>query len=299
MLDIIGVGDTNVDVMIRVPHIASHDEKVRGQLLGNFPGGIIGNFCCAAAAFGAKAGAVCKVGMDGYGELAKSDLQRRGVDISHMVVDPACETYFCMVLLDDTGEKALTIVETSGFLPKPEEVDLAYLKTAKRVHMTSLDMTLAAHVAQALDGTQTLLSMDIEATAGTAPAAVWDSVLQRVDTAFPNEAGLAALTGCTNLEAGAQQLLARGVRTVVVTCGENGAWVFRKGYSTTARHFPSRCRTRPARATASTRSSSPDLWRAGPWSAAPSMPLQQLPSLLVRLARVQSSRPAQKRSSSF
>ena len=81
MLDIIGVGDTNVDVMIRVPHIASHDEKVRGQLLGNFPGGIIGNFCCAAAAFGAKAGAVCKVGMDGYGELAKSDLQRRGVDI--------------------------------------------------------------------------------------------------------------------------------------------------------------------------------------------------------------------------
>ena len=92
-------------------------------------------------------------------------------------------------------------------------------------------MTLAAHVAQALDGTQTLLSMDIEATAGTAPAAVWDSVLQRVDTAFPNEAGLAALTGCTNLEAGARQLLARGVQTVVVTCGENGAWVFRKGYS--------------------------------------------------------------------
>lgn len=72
MLDIIGVGDTNVDVMIRVPHIASHDEKVRGQLLGNFPGGIIGNFCCAAAAFGAKAGAVCKVGMDGYGELEKA-----------------------------------------------------------------------------------------------------------------------------------------------------------------------------------------------------------------------------------
>ena len=52
-----------------------------------------------------------------------------------------------------------------------------------------------------------------------------------MDTAFPNEAGLAALTGCTNLEAGARQLLARGVRTVVVTCGENGAWVFRKGYS--------------------------------------------------------------------
>lgn len=101
MLDIIGVGDTNVDVMIRVPRIASHDEKVRGQLLGNFPGGIIGNFCCAAAAFGAKAGAVCKVGMDDYGELAKSDLQRRGVDISHMVVDPPVRpisAWFCWTI---------------------------------------------------------------------------------------------------------------------------------------------------------------------------------------------------------
>lgn len=229
MLDIIGVGDTNVDVMIRVPRIASHDEKVRGQLLGNFPGGIIGNFCCAAAAFGAKAGAVCKVGMDGYGELAKSDLQRRGVDISIWSSIPPVRPISAWSCWTHTGEKALTIVETSGFLPEAGGGRPCLSKTAKRVHMTSLDMTLAAHVAQALDGTQTLLSMDIEATAGTAPAAVWDSVLQRVDTAFPNEAGLAALTGCTNLEAGAQQLLARGVQTVVVTCGENGAWVFPQG----------------------------------------------------------------------
>lgn len=228
MLDIIGVGDTNVDVMIQVPKIPTHDEKVRGRLLGYFPGGITANFCSAAASFGAKVGAVCKIGQDDYGDLALNDLILRGVETSHMVIKPDAETYFCMILLDATGEKALTIVETSGFVPKYEEVDISYLKQAKRVHMTTLDMELTAGVAEALRGSGTKLSLDIEATAGSCSSEVWDRVLRAVDIAFPNEAGLAALTGCADIAAGAQQLLARGVGTVVVTCGANGVQIFDK-----------------------------------------------------------------------
>lgn len=228
MLDIIGVGDTNVDIMIRVPHIPSHDEKVRGKLFGYFPGGITANFCSAAASFGAKVGAVCKIGQDDYGELAMNDLIMRGVDTSHMVVKPDVETYFCMILLDETGEKALTIVETSGFVPKFEEVDISYLKQAKRVHMTTLDMELTAGVAEALKGCGTKLSLDIEATAGSCSPEVWDRVLRSVDIAFPNEAGLAALTGCADIKEGATQLLNRGVGTVVVTCGAKGVQVFER-----------------------------------------------------------------------
>ena len=228
MLDIIGVGDTNVDVMIQVPHIPSHDEKVRGKLFGYFAGGITANFCSAAASFGAKVGAVCKIGQDDYGDLALKDLVMRGVDTSHMVIKPDVETYFCMILLDETGEKALTIVETSGFLPKYEEVNISYLKQAKRVHMTTLDMELTAGVAEALKGSETKLSLDIEPTAGSCSRGLWDRVLCCVDIAFPNEAGLAALTGCGDIAAGAAQLLDRGVGTVVVTCGANGVQVFER-----------------------------------------------------------------------
>lgn len=231
MLDIIGVGDTNVDVMIRVPHIPMHDEKVRGRLIGNYPGGITANFCCAAAALGAKVGAVCKIGQDDYGRMALRDLEERGVDTGHMVIDPECETYFCMVLLDGTGEKALTIVETSGFLPRPGEVDAAYLKTAGWVHMTSLDMGLTAWAAEVLAGSGTRISLDIEATAGNCPGEVWERVLARTEAAFPNEAGLKALTGCGTIEEGAAWMLSRGVRLVVVTCGSDGVRIFHRGGS--------------------------------------------------------------------
>ena len=230
MLDIIGIGDTDVDIMIRVNHIPSHDEKVRGSLAGIFAGGIIANFCSAAAAFGAKVGAVCKTGDDAYGRLSISDLEKRGVDVSHMIVDAQADTYFSIVHLDETGEKALTIVQTDAFLPEKEELDFSYIKSAKRVHMTTLDMELVDYVSRNLDGTDVKLSLDIEKTADSAPKELWENVLKRLDIAFPNEQGLAALTGTDNIEKAAGMLLDAGVKMVVVTCGADGVKIFKKNY---------------------------------------------------------------------
>lgn len=226
MLDIIGVGDANVDLMVRVPHLPAHDEKVRSVPLGKFAGGVIANFCAAAATFGVKTGAVCKVGQDDFGRICLADLRARNVDVSHMVIDPACETYYCMVQLDDSGEKALTIVETSGFLPAPQEVDMQWLKTARRVHLSTLSMPLVETICDALKGTQTRISLDIEPTAGACPKETWLRLLPHIDIALPNAAGLARLTGCTTVDEGAHWLLEHGVRMVVVTCGAQGVRVY-------------------------------------------------------------------------
>lgn len=238
MLDIIGIGDADVDIMIHVDHIPSHDEKVRGSLMGLFPGGIIANFCCAASTFGAKAGAVCKVGQDSYGQIALQDLKNRGVDTAGMVVDPGAQTYFSVVHLDNTGEKALTVVVTSGFLPKKEDLDFEYIRSAKRVHMTTLDLDLVDFVGQALKGSDVKLSLDIEGTASKADWETWKRVLGCIDTAFPNEAGLAALCKTTDIQKGAQMLLNCGVKTVVVTCGAKGVKIFEKGVSFEHPIFP-------------------------------------------------------------
>lgn len=226
MLDIIGVGDANVDLTVCVPHLPQRDEKVRSVPLGKFAGGVIANFCAAAATFGVKTGAVCKVGEDDYGRISLEDLRARGVDVSHMVIDPDCETYYCMVQLDDSGEKALTIVETSGFLPQPGEVDFQWLKTARRVHLSTLSMSLVEAVCDALAGTETKISLDIEPTAGSCSQELWLRLLPHIDIALPNAAGLARLTGCSDVEEGARWLLDRGVRMVVVTCGAEGARIY-------------------------------------------------------------------------
>ena len=225
MLDIIGVGDVNIDIMISVDHPPYHDEKVRGKEIGKFPGGIIGNFCSAAAGFGAATGALCKIVKDEYGKLSIDDLQKRGIDTSRMVIGEDSSTYYCIVQLDDTGEKALTIVETDAIVPKKEEIDIEYLKTAKRVHMNTLDVELVAYVAKSLDGSDVKLSLDIEPTCKDLRPELWDAILPRLDVALPNKAGLEHITGKASMEEGAKALLEKGVKTVVVTCGDDGVYI--------------------------------------------------------------------------
>jgi sugar/nucleoside kinase (ribokinase family) len=228
--DIIGIGDADVDLFVKVDHIPAHDEKVIGMLLGKYPGGIIGNFCAAAARFGAATGVVAKLGQDEFGRLCYADFVRRGINVDGMVCDEHADTYFCIALLDHTGEKAMTVIRTSGFLPQKEEINLEYVRHARYVHMTSLDVDLANYVFGNLSGSGCVLSMDIESTASKVEPGTWDSVLEKLDLAFPNQAGLQALTGHKNLAAGAQSLLDRGVKTVVVTCGAGGVKIFREHY---------------------------------------------------------------------
>lgn len=230
MQDIIGIGDADVDLIIEVDHIPAHDEKVRGKLLGKFPGGIIGNFCAAAARFGAATGIVTKLGKDEFGYLCLNDFIRRGINVDGLVMSDNEDTYFCVIHLDHTGEKALTIVETSGLVPKKEEINLAYVRGSRYVHMTTLDLELVNYVFENLDGSGCTLSLDIESTASKADASLWESVLRRVDIAFPNLAGLQALTGESEVENGARYLLDKGVKMVIVTCGSQGVKIFKDQY---------------------------------------------------------------------
>jgi sugar/nucleoside kinase (ribokinase family) len=59
---------------------------------------------------------------------------------------------------------------------------------------------------------------------------VWKSIFSKLDIAFPNLAGLQALTGLQDPEKGARYLLEQGVKTVVVTCGAQGVRIYRDQY---------------------------------------------------------------------
>lgn len=45
MPEIIGVGESDVDVYLQVDHPPRRGEKVRAREIGKLPGGMIGNFC--------------------------------------------------------------------------------------------------------------------------------------------------------------------------------------------------------------------------------------------------------------
>ena len=225
MLDIIGVGDASVDLIIKVDHLPGHDEKVRGELLGKYPGGIIANFCCAASRFGAKTGIVTTVGDDDFGRIAIRGLAEFGVDQGGLVVKEGEPTYFGVIQLDSTGEKALVVVETPLLVPSIEDVDVDYLNNARYVHLTSLDLELAKFVASSVNN-DVRVSIDIEPTADSGGLDFWEDVLRKLHIFSLNEAGLKALVRCEDICKGAKTLLDYGPQIVVITSGADGVDVF-------------------------------------------------------------------------
>ncbi|MFW5891055.1 MAG: carbohydrate kinase family protein, partial [bacterium] len=145
MYDIIGIGDSDVDLMIKVTKNPKRDEKVRGELLGKFPGGIIGNFCCAASRFGAKTSIATVLGNDEYGNMNLESFKNFGVNTDSVIINNK-DTYFCVVHLDSSGEKALTLVETENLTPEISDIDIELLKQTRFIHLTSLDFKLAEFV---------------------------------------------------------------------------------------------------------------------------------------------------------
>lgn len=226
MLDVIGVGDTDVDLTIRIDHIPSRDEKVRGTLISKAAGGVIGNFCCVAAHIGLHVGVASVVGDDEYGKIAIEDYKRFSVDLKGLTVKKGESTYFCLILIDNSGEKALTLVETNLVVPTPEDIDVEYLRQAKFVHMTSLSYKLAAHVAHLGSLRNTKLSIDIEGHQDITGIENWESILRRMSIVFINERGFHALLGGGDLNENAQVLLRMGPEIVVVTRGDKGCRIF-------------------------------------------------------------------------
>ncbi len=223
--DVLAVGDADVDLFLRVPRLPQRDEKVIGSLLGEFPGGISANFACAASRLGMRAGLIAVVGDDRYGEMAMTNLREAGVDSDLVVVRQGGRTFFCVVMLDDSGEKALTLVVTECIAPRREDIDPESLGAARLVHLIANDVDDTTWVARHAKQRGTLVSLDIEPTTtiNAAPEG-FRTLLSHVDLAFPNAAGLRSLVGGDELE-GARAILGMGPRVVVVTLGAQGCLV--------------------------------------------------------------------------
>lgn len=222
--DVLGVGETDVDIFLKVDHIPDRDEKVAGELLGEYPGGIVANFCCAASMLGNRTSIFAQVARDRYGEMSVSDLEAYGVDTGLIQVRDEGSTYFCIVLLDSSGEKALTVVETDCMFPDPAELDPDTFSRSRSVYLMAGNLSLATWAAVQARSRDVLVTLDLETSDAERGLPALRELLTSTDIVFPNETALSVLTG-EDPETAARQLLELGAEIVVVKKGAEGCLI--------------------------------------------------------------------------
>ncbi|MFQ6059321.1 MAG: carbohydrate kinase family protein [Anaerolineae bacterium] len=98
-------------------------------------GGCANNTAIGLARLGLRAGAMGKVGQDGFGDFILQNLKREGVDIRGMRRDSQANTSFTFVMIAPDGERCFFhYIGANGALSY-EDIDLSLIQEAQILHV--------------------------------------------------------------------------------------------------------------------------------------------------------------------
>lgn len=235
MPDILVVGSLNTDLVVRTPRFPKPGETIHGEDLATVPGGKGANQAVAAARQGASVAMLGRVGQDRFGDFLLDNLKQDHVDTSRVRRDDAA-TGTAMIIVDREGQNSIVLSPGANGKVRPADVGPASFPDVKLVlFQLEIPLETVVHAARLAK------EKGVRVVLNPAPARpIPDELISLADYLLPNETELSLLTGkevtdVPSAEPAARALLARGVQTVIVTLGANGALlVTRDG----AKHVP-------------------------------------------------------------
>jgi ribokinase len=229
---IVVVGSCNVDLTTFTDRFPNPGETMFGTRFDLGFGGKGANQAVAAKRCGADVAMVARVGNDLFGEATVRNFERLGIDASHVRVLDGMSSGVAPIFVDPGGQNRIIVVKGANDALRPADVDEAapLLEQAAcivlqfEIPLETVAYTVAFARAR---GIRTIVN--------PAPALPVDpATLEGVDYFIPNQTEAAMLTGRSvetreEIAACAKTLLDRGMRTVVITLGEHGAWLANAG----------------------------------------------------------------------
>jgi len=113
---VVVVGSVNVDLVVRADHLPAAGETVTGGIFERHDGGKGANQAVAAARLGRPTLFVGAVGDDDFGRIARSALDREGVDTSAVRTLPGESTGVALILVDGRGENLIVVASGANEL---------------------------------------------------------------------------------------------------------------------------------------------------------------------------------------
>jgi ribokinase len=215
-------------------------ETILGIAFRLGPGGKGSNQAVAAARLNSEVRLITKLGRDAFGDMARSFYQEQGISLSRIYEDPEESSGTATIVVDEkTRENAIIVVQGACGNLTVAEVEAAADEIATSdVFLTQLELPIPPTIR----GIEIAHEAGVPVILNPAPAIpVPKEIFQKIAYLTPNETEALGLLGekstgeLDDLEKIADRLMALGAMNVVLTLGENGAFV--KG-PCVSRHIP-------------------------------------------------------------
>lgn len=223
--NIVVVGSSNTDLVVRVPWLPAAGETVLGGDLLTVAGGKGANQAVAAARLGARVTFVACVGEDAFGTAALLHYRAEGIDVRYVRTTAMAPSGVALIVVDKAGHNMIAVASGANHHLTPDDIEQAASAIrAADVVLLQLETPLTA-VEAAVDvahraGVRVILN---PAPAQALPA----HLLSQVDMITPNEheaRAAARLPAETPLQQAAAAMQTAGVGTVLVTLGDQGTY---------------------------------------------------------------------------
>jgi sulfofructose kinase len=119
---VVCVGHAALDLIYRVDALPARPTKVPAQSLTISGGGMAANAACAIVRLGGAARQVGAIGDDVFGDLVVAELQRYGVDVTHLERVGGASTSVSSIVVEASGERLIVNHRGSALDSTPPDV---------------------------------------------------------------------------------------------------------------------------------------------------------------------------------
>jgi len=225
---ILVVGSINVDIVALVEHLPAPGETVTGGTLLINHGGKGANQAVAARRLGAEVRFIGCVGDDTFGPQLRQSMVAEGISVDGLTTIAGINSGTALIVVDAAGRNQIAVASGANMRLSVDwlarcAADIAWAQVVLCQLEVPLETVLWTLRTAHQHGTITVLN---PAPAQSLPSEIWSLV----DYLTPNEIEAAHLSGlalAAPSDAGpvARALLTRGPGVVILTLGEQGAFV--------------------------------------------------------------------------
>jgi ribokinase len=220
------IGSLNMDLVVQTTRLPQAGETLAGREFHMIPGGKGANQAVAASRSGADTHLIGCVGDDAFGELMLESLRNANVDVKDISRLQGISTGTATIIVEEGGENRIIIIPGANGRVTYDLVEQKWgLKTRSDLVILQHEIPLTT-IHSIIENCHLL---DIPVLLNPAPMyPIPMDILAVLDTLVVNEAEAVALigdpiNGLDPAKKSARKILQSGVKTVIITLGENGA----------------------------------------------------------------------------
>ena len=231
MKDIVVIGSSNTDMVVKTTHLPAGGETVLGGDFFMNAGGKGANQAVAAARYGKRVVFVAKTGDDLFGRQVRESMKQDGIVTDYVFVDKEHPSGVALITIDSKAENCIVVAGGANMYLSKDDIDIAAdeIRSAGIVLMqleTPIETVAYAAKMAAEAGVKVVLN---PAPAPAEPLS--EELLKNLYLITPNRSEASRITGIDIKDMDSAQRAARaihemGPKNVIITLGSDGALIY-------------------------------------------------------------------------